>query len=573
MRASLPPPDLDQIAAHIAVAPGIDRVRALNPGFAAADPDLIAAILAEAAKFAHAQLAPLNDIGDRVGCEIVDGRVRTAPGHRAAWASYVAGSWPALDHPEADGGQGLPLVVAMAVQEVMDRSCSGFGMLPVPQRSAARLIAAHGDDALKGEWLPRLVSGEWGATICISEPGAGSDVARLRTTARPLDGRRFLVTGEKIWISFGDHDLTPRIGHCLLARTPGAEGLSLFLVPDRIDGADGTTRRNNVVVRRIEEKLGLHASPTCAMGFEEAEGWLIGTEGRGLAQMFVMITNMRLSVGTQGLGIATGAADAATRYAAERLQGGAADAPVAIIEHADVQRMLAGMHARVEVLRGLVLAIATHADLARHEPDELLRDDAAALAQWLLPIVKTTGGEYASAVADEAIQVFGGAGYTREWPVEQALRDARVLTIYEGTTGIQALDLLHRRLRRGDRRGYRCFMAAARQAQARCPAAAAAPFGRCLDLLERAVDDMTAAPVAEAEVGATALLHLAALAATGWIAARFAGLADDAPQHERLAALGSHWLADIDARAATCVGALRAPTLGRAMRAIRHDAG
>jgi hypothetical protein len=569
MRAPLPPADLDRIAAQIEVAPGIDRVRALNPGFAAADPPTIAAILEEAAKFAQAHLAPLNDAGDRLGCTIVDGRVRTARGHRDAWANYVAGGWPSLDHAQTDGGQGLPLVLAAAVQEVMDRSCSAFGMLPVPQRSAARLIAAHGDAALRAEWLPRLVAGEWGATICISEPGAGSDVARLRTSARPLDGRRFLVTGEKIWISYGDHDLTPRIGHCLLARTPGAEGLSLFLVPDTIDDADGTTRRNNVVVRRIEEKLGLHASPTCAMGFEDAEGWLIGTQGRGLAQMFVMITNMRLSVGTQGLGIAAGAADAATSYAAERLQGGAADAPVAIIEHADVQRMLVGMSARVEMLRGLILAIATHADLAKYDPDPMVREDAAALTQWLLPIVKTTGGEDAFAVADQAIQVFGGAGYTRDWPVEQALRDARVLTIFEGTTGIQALDLLHRRLRRGDQRGYRCFMTAAREAEAQCPPDVAAPFGRCLDLLEQAVSDLTAMPAAEADVGATALLHLAALAATGWIAARFACLAPDSPQHERLAALASHWLVDIDARAATFVGALREPHLTRAMQALR----
>jgi hypothetical protein len=282
-----------------------------------------------------------------------------------------------------------------------------------------------------------------------------------------------------------------------------------------------------------------------------------------------MITNMRLSVGAQGLGIAAGAADAATSYAAERMQGGGGDAPVAIIHHPDVQRMVAGMHARVEMLRGLVLAIATHADLARYEPDHALREDAAALTQWLLPIVKTTGGEYASAVADEAIQIFGGAGYTRDWPVEQALRDARVLTIYEGTTGIQALDLLHRRLRRGDRRGYRCFLAAAREAEARCPDAVAAPFGRCLDLLEQAVADMIAAPAAEAEIGATALLHLAALAATGWIAARFAALAGETAQQERLAALGAHWLAHIDARAMTFVGALRAPHLDRAMHAIR----
>lgn len=544
MRARPPLADIAPIAAQIAMTPGWARLLTLSDGFAAATEDTIESILTEAARTADRHLAPLNDTADAQGCAVIDGRVQTAPGHCAAWTAFVEGGWTTLDQPEDYGGQGLPLALAVAAQEIFDRACPAFGMLPVPQRSAAKLIAAHGDAAMRAEWLPQLASGAWGATICISEVEAGSDVGRIRTIAVPNADGGWSITGEKCWISFGDHDLTPRIGHCLLARTPGAApggaGLSLFLVPDTIDGA-----RNAVTVRRIEEKMELHGSPTCALGFEGARGRMIGVEGRGLAQLFVMITNMRLSVGVQGLGIASACGDVAFGYAADRRQGGSGATPVPIVEHADVQRQLLGTAARVAVLRGLVLAVAVHADLAAHETDRDARDDAAALLQWLLPIVKTTGGEFAGECADIAIQVLGGAGYTREWPVEQGARDARVLTIFEGTTGIQALDLLHRRTLRGDRRGYTVFLRLARAA-----AASSAPFERCLDRLEetvaavRVMDDPRAL-----DAGATAFLHLAALAATGWIAAGLAALDPIDPTTRRLSVAGRHWLADIDARA------------------------
>lgn len=546
MRARPPLADVATIAAQIDLAPGTARVRALSDGFAAATPDTVAAILEEAAKFADVHLVPLNDAADAQGCTLVDGRVRTAPGHRAAWDAFVANGWGTLDAPEDVGGQGLPLALAAAVQEILDRACPAFGMLPVPQRSAAKLIAAHGTAAIREEWLARLVSGEWGATICISEAEAGSDAGRIRTRAAPNADGSWSVTGEKCWISFGDHDLTARIGHCVLARTPdaapGGAGLSLFLVPSVLD--DGT--RNAVHVRRIEEKLGLHGSPTCALGFEGARGHLLGTEARGLAQMFVMITNMRLSVGVQGLGIASGAADVALGYARDRRQGGPVAAPVAIVEHADVQRQLLGQAARVEVLRGLALTVANHADLAQHETDAGAQADAAALVGWLLPILKTTGGEFATENADAAIQILGGAGYTRDWPVEQALRDARVLTIFEGTTGIQALDLLHRRLLRGDRRGYATFLRLARAD------AADARLARCLDLLEATVAGLEALAGDQSalDAGATAFLHFAALAATGWMAARLTALARDGPVAARLRVAGDHWLSDLAERAA-----------------------
>ncbi|MDB5425245.1 MAG: hypothetical protein JWQ29_2661 [Phenylobacterium sp.] len=542
------PMEIAATLAQIEAAHGMDRLRELEGGQAEAD--TVEAVLREAARFCAHHLAPLNAPGDRAGCALRDGRVRVPPGYAAAWRAYVDAGWPTLDHPAELGGQGLPLFLAAAVQQLVDGSCAAFGMLPVLQRSAARLIAAHGSQALKSEWLPKLVSGEWAATICISEADAGSDAGRLRTRAEPNADGSWSVTGEKAWISFGDHDLTPRIGHCLLARTPA--GLSLFLVPGDLVATDGASRRNAIVVRRVEEKLGLHGSPTCALGFEGATGWLIGAEGRGLQQLFVMITNMRLSAGMQGVALAEAAADIARRYAGERRQGGPASAPaVPIDRHADVQRMLLDMAARVETTRGLGLAIAIHADLgAAGGLDAGAREASAALIQWLLPIFKTLGGECGFEVASEAIQVLGGAGYTRDWPVEQLLRDARIATIYEGTTGMQALDLVHRRLRRDGAPGLGEFLRIAHADLADCPEPGRSQAARSLDLLEDAAGRLSDAAPQDAEAGATAFLHLAGLAATGWIATRLAALDGEAPAQRRLCASGAYWLVDIGDRAA-----------------------
>lgn len=544
--------DISTTLAQIEAAKGIDRLRELSPSFAQADAATVEAVLSEAARFCATYLAPLNPVADREGCRVEDGRVKTPEGHGAAWQAYVDAGWSTLDHPLDLGGQGLPLFLSASVQELVDRSCAAFGMLPVLQRSAARLLAAHGDDRLKKEWLPRLISGEWGTSICISEAGAGSDVGRLRTVARPMPDGSWAITGEKMWISFGDHDLTPRIGHCLLART--GKGLSLFLVPSDLPADGDREERNAIFVRRLEEKLGLHGSPTCALGFEEATGWLIGVEGRGLQQLFVMITNMRLSAGVQGLGLAAGAADIAFAYAQERRQGGPPDQPpVPIVEHIDIQRELIEMVARVETLRGLGIAIAVHADLAAVETDARLCEEHSALVQWLLPIFKTAGGEGGFDVASAAIQVLGGAGYTREWPVEQMLRDARIATIYEGTSGIQALDLLHRRLWRDRAKGLDVFLATARADLANCPESGRVSAERCYDLLEGAARHLQAATAEprDAEAGASAFLHLAALAATGWIATRLAALGEGSAASRRLVAAGSYWLCSLADRAAT----------------------
>jgi 3-(methylthio)propanoyl-CoA dehydrogenase len=561
-RAQFAPANSQLVAAQYEAAPGAEIVRGLKESFASATPETVAAIITEASRFSNKHLAPFCDPSDSEGAQLIDGRVRTATGHKEAWAAFVDGGWGTLDLPEEHGGQDLPLALATAVQEQLDRGCVAFGMLPVPQRAAVKLLDAHGDEQIRNTWLPKLTSGEWGATICVSEPDAGSDVDRIRTIAVRSDDGKWSVTGEKVWISFGDHDLVPRIGHCLLARTAGAKGLSLFLVPSTVD--DEGRVANKIKVRRLEHKLGLHGSPTCALGFEGAEALLVGAEGRGLQQMFVMITSMRLSVGTQGLGIAAGCADTALLYATERRQGGAANAdPVAIIEHADVRRQLLSMIARVEMLRGIGFATANQVNIAQHHPDEALRDEAAALSSWLLPIYKTFGGETAFDVASDAIQVLGGAGYTREWPIEQALRDARVFTVYEGTTGIQAIDLVKRRLVRDDRRGLQLFLREARRDALLCEAEYRLGAERCFDLLEDAANRLCAMDrVTDAEAGATAFLQLAILAATAWIAVRHASLQGQDPVTERLAATARYWL-DEAADRATVVHALSLKGSGR----------
>lgn len=448
----------ERTAQLLQVTPGWKRLQALHPD---CDDETIEAILDEAAALAERVLQPLNTIGDRQGCDVTDGRVRTPEGFAGAYRQYAQAGWLGTDVPEAFGGQGLPLTIHAACAPLFERGCVALMMAAGSSRAASHLLAKAADAAVAAEWVPRLAAGDWAATICISEPEAGSDVGRLRTKAVLGDGE-WRISGQKIWISFGDHDMTARIGHCLLARTgdvPGTRGLSLFLVPNQIDG-----RPNGVSLERIEDKMGLHGSPTCALRFEGARGVLIGEPGRGLPQLFTMIELMRLSTACQGLGIASASADIAESYAAERRQGGPPERPpVPIAEHPDVRRQLREIRSRTEVLRAAVLELATIMDLARLETDEDLRRELGDLAGWMLPLIKNFGAGAGFDVANAAIQVLGGAGYTRDWPLEQYLRDSRVMTIYEGTTGMQALDFLTRRLWREDGRGLRAFLGRARQ--------------------------------------------------------------------------------------------------------------
>lgn len=439
--------------AILARTPGWVRLKSLRPD---CDDETAEAILEAAADFAQGVFDPLGGPGDREGARFTDGRVTLPVGFADAYHQFARSGWLGMDIAEAFGGQGLPLTLQAAAFSLFDRACTALMMAATSARAAAHLLAEVADGEIAAEWVPNLASGQWAATICISEPDAGSDVGRLRTRAE-LRGGEWIVSGNKIWISFADHDLAERIGHCVLARTnerPGTRGLSLFLVPDTIDG-----KPNGVVIERIEEKLGLHTSPTCAMRFEGSHALLLGEEGRGLPQLFTMIELMRVATGCQGLGLASASADIAENYASERHQGGAADQPpVAIARHPDVRRQLFEIRSTTEILRAAVLDIATVMDVARIEGD----GELAALTGWMLPLIKNFGAEAGFDVSNRAIQVLGGAGYTQEWPLERHLRDARVMTVYEGTTGMQALDFLTRRLWRDEGRGLALFLNRAR---------------------------------------------------------------------------------------------------------------
>ena len=497
------------------------------------DRDDVARILTEAERFADGVLAPLGARADAEGCRLVQGRVRTPEGYAETYARLGADGWLAPDLPPELGGQGLPLALHAAASLHFEGAAMPFLMAATASRAGAHLLAGAAPD-LAAAWAPKLAAGAWTATICISEPDAGSDVGRIRTRATP-DGERWRIDGTKCWISFGDHDMAPRIGHLLLARTgapeEGTRALSLFLVPDR--GEDGAA--NGITVERIEEKLGLHGAPTCVLRFEAAHGTLIGAPGRGLPELFRMIELMRLQVGCQGAGIALRAAALARRYAEERRQGGdPREPPVPIASHPDVRRQLIELDAQAALLSALVLEAAVALDEAR-------RGDTASAARagFLLPLAKTFGGELGFSAASGAIQVLGGAGYTSEWPAERYLRDARILTIYEGTTGMQAQDFLLRRLVRDEGAGLDAFLARARTELAGTGEAGVAALLDRFDALSRSLAGRGAAELAHAADG---YLRAGWCAVSAVLAARLCRLGG-APE-----AAGRHWLATSGAR-------------------------
>jgi hypothetical protein len=555
----------------------MQRLRMVAEG-AVADPDVLSAMLAEALRFSEEELAPLDAVADRTGCALHSGRVVLPSGHREAWCAYRAAGWAGAGISSRYGGLGLPQIVSIALQECFDRASISFGMVPGSARAAARLLEAHAAPEIVQEWVPKLACGEWAATICVSEAGAGSDVGRISTRARRDASGQWLIGGEKLWISFADHDLTERIGHIVLARPQGAsagvKGLSLFLVPSVVEREGRGLERNRVVVRRLEDKLGLHGSPTCALGFEDAQGTLIGAESRGVAQLFEMIVAMRLQVGTQGLGLAGASYRAAFAYAHERCQGGPWQAPpVPIAAHPDVQLTLMGMASRIATLRGLVYAGAIAGDLAEAERGVGAGTDSRLLQAWLLPIIKNSGADTGFDVAADAIVLFGGAGYTREWPVERHLRDARVLAIYEGTAGMQALDLVRRRWRHLGT-GYEAFYAAASADVPRLPKLLSAPLREGLAVIAEAslwLRDPSREEW-ELDAGARSALRLATEVAHGWIGARLAALEGGDAASQQLAACGRHALSVLQERAGALLVALRdAPRRQQNCRALGFE--
>jgi alkylation response protein AidB-like acyl-CoA dehydrogenase len=417
-----------------------------------ADPDLLRQVLEEAGKFVGEVVAPLNRDGDEVGARYKDGQVTMPPGARDAYQAFWQAGWPALSGDPADGGQGLPTVLEMVLYEWLSGANIGWTMAPGLLHGAYECIKHHASAELKSQYLEKVATGEWLATMCLTEPHAGSDLGLARTKALPQADGSYQLSGTKIFISGGEHDLTDNIVHLVLARLPdsppGPKGLSLFLVPKFYQ--DGT--RSAVACERIEEKMGLHGSPTCVMRFDEARGWLVGEHGKGLNAMFLMMNAARLHVALQGIGLLDAAWQKADAYARERRQMRApvrrdpAQAADPIIEHPAVQRLLDTQRAWVDAGRVLAYRTAIELDVAKHHPDAGRRQQAGAWNALVTPVLKASWTDQAFHGGSDCLQVFGGHGYVREWGIEQIVRDSRVAMIYEGTNEIQAQDLLFRKV-------------------------------------------------------------------------------------------------------------------------------
>ena len=449
---------------------GLDEVTQL-PGNEEVSADLVDAILEEADKFASGVLAPLNWVGDQEGAKWKDGDVFTAPGWKDAYKQFSESGWSALACDPDYGGQGLPKLLSTAVMEMWKSANMAFSLCPMLTTGAIEALMLRGNDEQKDMYLPKMISGEWTGTMNLTEPNAGSDLAAVRSKAEPQGDGTYKIFGQKIFITYGDHDLTDNIIHLVLARLPdapeGVKGISLFVVPKFMVNADGSLgARNDVHCVSIEHKLGIHASPTAVLAFGDkggAIGYLIGEENRGLEYMFIMMNEARFGVGVQGLGVAERAYQQALANAKERVQGKDATAPkgpsVPIIRHPDVRRMLMSMKSRVEAMRALAYVVAAMFDQAHRAGDEAARSAAHAGVDLLIPILKGWCTETGIEVASTGIQVHGGMGFIEETGAAQHLRDARITTIYEGTTGIQANDLIGRKVLRDGGRSMQALLA------------------------------------------------------------------------------------------------------------------
>lgn len=455
-------------------------------GIANADRDTMDAVLEEAAKFTQTVLTPLNAIGDEHGCvhDKNTGAVSTPPGFKEAYAQFVDGGWSGLTAPEAMGGQDLPESLGAVVKEMIDAANLAWGNYPLLSHGATEALKHHGEDWQKVAFLKPIIEGRWTGTMCLTEPHCGSDLGLLKTAAKPNADGSYAVTGTKIFITGGEHDFTDNIIHLVLARLPdapaGTKGISLFIVPKNKVARDGSMGAKNAVsCGSIEHKMGIHGSVTCVMNFDGAEGYLIGQANKGLNAMFTMMNTARLAVGLQGLGLIDRAFQNSLAYSRDRLQmrslSGAKfpEKPAdPIIVHPDIRRMLLTCKALAEGGRVMALHAALQVDILERSKDDEERKAADELLSFLTPIVKGLLTEWANECTYHAMQCFGGHGYVREWGMEQLARDARITTIYEGTTGIQALDLLGRKIMQQQGAGMRRFLAMIQQF---CEANAAKP--------------------------------------------------------------------------------------------------
>lgn len=505
------------------------------PAFAELDKELLMQVVEEAGRFASEVVAPLNAKGDEQGCRYQDGEVRTPDGFAQAYRQFCEAGWPALPcHPEF-GGQGLPNTLNCILYEMLSASNHAWTMFPGLLHGAYSCLHQYGSEALKAQYLPKIASGEWLATMGLTEPQAGSDLGLLRTRAVMQDDGSARITGNKIFISGGEHDMTDNIVHLVLARLPdapaGSKGISLFLVPKYLPEGDGLGRRNGVICTGIEHKMGLHGSATSSLQFDEAVGYLVGEPNRGLAAMFVMMNSARLHVGMQGLGLASTAYQSALAYAQERLQSRAAARPASragaaadpIVLHPPMQRLLMDQRAYIEGGRMLAYWAALLLDTAEHHPDAGQQAQAHDFLALVTPVIKAMLTDQGFAGASQALQVFGGHGYIRETGIEQYLRDARIPMIYEGTNEIQAVDLLLRKVLADNGKVLARYLdGIADTAQA----AREGAFSDCAGALAKLVDDLRAATQAIGQAAAqdpalphlvaTDYLRLAGHASLGW---------------------------------------------------------
>ena len=523
--------------------------------------DLVDAILAEAGRFAGEEVAPLYKIGDETGAVFKDAAVTTPPGWKELYRRWIDGGWNALSGPEEFGGQGLPTMLGVAALEMWNSGSMAFALGPTLTMGAVEAIEKHASDALKGKYLEKLVTGEWMGTMNLTEPQAGSDLNALRTRAEPVGDGTYRIYGQKIYITYGEHDFTDNIVHLVLARLPdapaGTRGISLFLVPKFFVGDDGAPgARNDVHCASIEHKLGIHASPTCTMiygdGFVDgmapgAIGWLVGEENRGLACMFTMMNNARLAVGMQGVAVAEMATQKAIAFANERRQGKApsydGEGMAPIVHHADVKRTLLTMKALTAAARAIAYSCAHATDMARATEGDAARHWQER-ANLLTPIAKAFPTDIGVEVASMGVQVHGGMGFIEETGAASLLRDSRIAPIYEGTNGIQAIDLVTRKLPQSGGEHVHGYIAELANIVDELRATNAEGFGRSAERIGAAIEDVTVATrflqaalaegrAEEALAGATPYLRLFALASGGAYLAR-AALAGQTPERVAL---------------------------------------